>query len=164
VAHRVVEPARSRPLTPGGLATTPRIVLDTNVWLDLLVFDDPRVAPVRAALASGELVVVSNDDCRAEWCRVLAYPQLRLDPLRQAELRAAYDGLTVPVEAPATNAVPRCADPDDQKFVELASASGASWLLSRDAALLALARRTERAGLFRIATPDAWSLQRAATG
>jgi len=37
-----------------------RLVLDTNVWLDWLVFDDPSVAGMRAA-------------CEAELARVLAY-------------------------------------------------------------------------------------------
>lgn len=50
--------------------------------------------------------------------------------------------------------LPRCADPDDQKFLELARDAGAAWLLSRDAALLALARRCERQHGFRIVPPE----------
>ncbi|MBW8810763.1 MAG: PIN domain-containing protein, partial [Lysobacter sp.] len=55
-----------------------------------------------------------------------------------------------------TVALPRCADPDDQKFLELALAANARWLLSRDHALLVLGRRTARAGLFEILTARAW--------
>jgi len=29
-----------------------RLVLDTNVWLDWLVFDDPSIATVKAAVAT----------------------------------------------------------------------------------------------------------------
>lgn len=138
---------------------TPRIVLDTNVWLDLLVFDDPRVEPLRRMLASRELVAVGNEPCRDEWCRVLGYPGLGLDESRRNRLLATYDGLIASVDTRTAVPLPRCADPDDQKFLELAAAAGAQWLLSRDAAVLALARRTERAGLFRIATPEVWCAQ-----
>lgn len=131
-------------------------MLDTNVWLDLLVFDDPRAERLRAGLASRSLIAVTNGACREEWCRVLGYPQLRIDEARRSGLVGAYDALTGRVDGLPATPLPRCADPDDQKFLELAAAAGARWLLSRDAALLALARRVERAGLFRIATPDAW--------
>ena len=57
----------------------PRIVLDTNVCLDVFVFADPPTVPLLAALASGAIEAVTRDDCRAEWQRVLGYPQLRLD-------------------------------------------------------------------------------------
>jgi hypothetical protein len=72
---------------------------------------------------------------------------------------AAFDAQVVPVEAGAGMAmpdVPRCADPDDQKFLALAANAGARWLLSRDRALLALAGRLRRAGGFAILAPSAW--------
>jgi predicted nucleic acid-binding protein len=54
--------------------------------------------------------------------------------------------------------LPRCGDPDDQKFLELALASGARWLLSKDNELLKLDRRTRSAGLFSIRLPQLWSI------
>jgi len=57
---------------------------------------------------------------------------------------------------PSARAVPRCADPDDQKFLQLAADGAARWLLSRDDAVLALARRTQRDGLFEILAPGPW--------
>src|SRR5688572_22471108 len=50
-----------------------RLVLDTNVWLDWLVFDDPDVAPVKAAVAVGRAEVVVDEAVVAELTRVLAY-------------------------------------------------------------------------------------------
>ena len=137
----------------------PRIVLDTNVRLDLLVFGDPVLDPLRAALQSGAVVAIGDAPCRAEWQRVLAYAVLRLDEIARVALLADCDDLMAMVEdapAPAC-ALPRCADPDDQKFLQLAAASGAQWLLTRDDALLRLARRTRRDGLFDILTPVEWS-------
>lgn len=143
-------------------AYAPRIVLDTNVWLDLLLFADPRAAALDAALRSGRVAAVANAECRSEWLQVLQYPQLQLDADRRIRLTQAFDALAclLPDEPsmrePAP--LPRCADRDDQKFVQLAFASGARWLISRDRAVLALGRRTARAGWFEITTPQAWSL------
>ena len=139
----------------------PRIVLDTNAWLDLLLFEDPRVATLRAALHDGAVCAVVNAACRAEWQRVLQYPQLQLDQDRGTQLSQAFDALAslLPdgcMREPET--LPRCADRDDQKFLQLAFDSGARWLVSRDSEVLALGRRTARAGWFEIVTPQAWSL------
>jgi putative PIN family toxin of toxin-antitoxin system len=144
-----------------GPAARPRVVLDTNVCLDLFVFGDPRCADLLAALREGRLEAVTRDDCRAEWHAVLAYPRLALDGTRRERARAAFDGCVrcLPPEQ-STYAgllrLPRCADPDDQKFLELAAATGARAILSRDDALLRLARRTARDGLSAILPPWAW--------
>lgn len=58
---------------------------------------------------------------------------------------------------PARRALPRCSDPDDQKFLVLADVALADCLLTRDKALLKLGRA--RYGLpFRIAQPEAIAL------
>ena len=140
----------------------PRIVLDTNVCLDLFLFRDPACMPLLAALQAGTVQAVTRADCRAEWHRVLHYPQLPIDDATRPGVAAAFDRLihdlpettTIPGEA----LLPRCADPDDQKFLELALAARASWLLSKDNELLKLDRRTRGAGLFPILLPQAWSL------
>lgn len=138
-----------------------RIVLDTNVCLDLFVFGDPRCGRLRAALDAGEVRAICDAACRDEWRRVLAYPQLALEPARQATALAAFDAwVTAPDDTVAPEArppLPRCRDPHDQKFLELAVRGGARWLLSRDAALLALDRRMARDAGVRIAPPWAWS-------
>jgi predicted nucleic acid-binding protein len=135
----------------------PRVVLDTNVCLDLFVFGDPRCAGLHEALREGRLEAVTRDDCRAEWHAVLGYPQLALDDLRRGRARSAFDACVrcLPT-SPAPFRPPRCDDPDDQMFLELAAAAGARAILSRDAALLKLARRTRRDGLFEILPPWAW--------
>src|SRR6187401_471627 len=50
-----------------------RLVLDTNVWLDWLVFDDPVVAPIRTAVAEGKAAVFIDEAVEAELVRVLGY-------------------------------------------------------------------------------------------
>lgn len=129
------------------------VVLDTQVWLDWLVFDDPSVAPIRGAQSAGRIRIATDDACEAELVRVLAYDLGRftlpegarrrcLDQVRRLSYRAAT---TIRPRLPA------CRDPDDQKFLELAAHAGAAMLLTRDRALLELARRPLP---FRIARPD----------
>ncbi|MET4728640.1 putative nucleic acid-binding protein [Lysobacter enzymogenes] len=142
------------------MSGAPRIVLDSNVCLDLFAFRDPAVAPLLRALREGALAAVTDPACREEWQRILDYPKLGLSAQTRAECLREYDawlhpfaGTDAAADAPP---LPRCADPDDQKFLELAQAAGARWLLSRDHALVVLGRRTARAGLFEIMTPQTW--------
>ena len=139
-----------------------RIVLDTNVCLDLFVFRDPRWARLEAALRSGQLQAVTRTDCRNEWLLVLAYANFALDATAQGTAGAAFDALILclPVastEEPAGSVqLPRCSDPDDQKFLELARDASAAILITKDKALLKLAGKCRRGGLFSIMKPESW--------
>lgn len=137
-----------------------RVVLDTNVCLDLFFFHDARWALMLAALKDGTIEAVTRDDCRTEWRIVLDYPHLGLDNAGKAQCASEFDSLvtcipTVPPSA-AQVCLPLCSDPDDQKFLELARDAQAATLITKDKALLKLARKTAVAGLFSIVRPDAW--------
>lgn len=131
----------------------PRVVLDTNVWLDWLVFDDPAVGALRAAQSGGRIEIVIDEACEAELARVLAYDlgARSLDSRAQIECLERCRGIATRVSTSAQAAWFDCRDPDDRKFLALASAAGAAVLVSRDRALLALARR---GGALRIVTPE----------
>ena len=136
-----------------------RIVLDTNVCLDLFVFRDPRWLRLMQALTNGEVEAVTRADCRMEWHIVLGYAHLGLDEAMQTAVRNEFDALITLCEEVVPNEsvkLPLCRDTDDQKFIELAYKSGAAMLITKDKALLKLARKTQRAGLFQIVTPEAW--------
>jgi len=136
-----------------------RIVLDTNVCLDLFIFRDPRWEDLHLALRENRLQAVTRADCRNEWLHVLSYSHLRLDSSRREQASAEFDALITRMDAPPrTQALPLCKDTDDQKFLELARDSHASALITKDKALLKLARKTARAGLFLIAPPVSWTL------
>lgn len=141
-----------------------RIVLDTNVCLDLFVFHDPRWARLLASLESGALEAVTRRDCRMEWLIVLGYSHLPLDDRSRAKAMVEFDALITCIDSEhaAEIRLPICRDPDDQKFLELAYATNAALLVTKDKALLKLARKTQRAGLFAIMTPEAWTLSEAA--
>jgi len=134
-----------------------RIVIDTNVCLDLLVFHDPRWADLLAALESGAVEAVTRADCRDEYNFVLHYSHLPLDAASRATAAARFDQL-ITVAAPDAMhlRLPICTDKDDQKFLEIARDSGATVLITKDKALLKLARKTAAMGLFKIMLPEAW--------
>ena len=133
------------------------IILDTNVCLDLFVFHDPRWAPLLAALESGTVQAVTRADCRDEYRVVLHYPHLPLDEASRLRAEERFDAL-IRVVAPDSRAIrlPVCTDLDDQKFLEIARDAGAAILVTKDKALLKLARKAAREGLFRIMTPETW--------
>src|SRR5688572_21636720 len=109
----------------GGMSSPPRVVLDTNAALDVMWFADPRCAALREALAAGRIQAVTNAACRAEWRRVLRYPALGLDAASIARLEAEHAARCIPIEAVCEGPLPRCRDPDDQIFLELARDAGA---------------------------------------
>jgi uncharacterized protein len=134
-----------------------RLVLDTNVWLDWMVFDDVCVVPIRGAVGVGAAQIFIDRHCEHELERVLAYRLGRriLTADTQSACLAALRDLASRVdEIPKSTVIlPKCSDPDDQKFLELARDCCAHFLITKDKALLDLARRQSLAALFRIATP-----------
>lgn len=125
------------------------LVIDTNIVLDLFVFDDPRWAALHQALARADTRWLTTDAMREELARVLDYPAIlawRERNQREADaILQRFDARTERVpEAPA--APWRCSDADDQKFIDLALAWHAT-LLSKDRAVLKLARRLAPQGV-----------------
>jgi putative PIN family toxin of toxin-antitoxin system len=153
-----------------------RLVLDTNVWLDWLVFDDAGVASLKAASAAGQAEIFIDAACENELASVLAY-RLRKEALTastqaacMAECRrvARMVGSAAPSPfAPAAPSpacvLPVCRDADDQKFLELARDCRADFLVTKDLMLLELDRRKVRRAPFRIVTPAQLNVGLAAT-
>jgi len=167
-ARMMREPPPARRAAPRADGRTPvRLVLDTNVSLDLFVFRDPRWSGLLGMLADGTCEALMDAACRDEFARVLGYAQFGLDSVGRVRALQAFDALhriASPGEclAEPVEWLPQCRDGDDQKFMELACRVRADALLSKDKALLKLARRNRRAGLFEILSPRAWLERREA--
>ncbi|SAL40703.1 nucleotide-binding protein [Caballeronia turbans] len=147
---------------PLPLSPPMRVVLDSNVWIDILVFDDPATRPIHAALEARTLEALIDARCLRELTRVLDYPQFVRMEIDKAAALATVTRLSTLVAATieeGERALPKCRDRDDQKFLELAHASGAEWLVSKDRAVLKLARRIARDFAFRIAEPKPFVLE-----
>jgi putative PIN family toxin of toxin-antitoxin system len=132
-----------------------KLVLDTNVVIDWLVFDDAYLADFRRKVQAGAVRIVTHAPALDELRRVLGYRELKLDADRQAHVLARYEAQTSLVEWGASAAeafadipkgFPRCRDPDDNPFLQLAWHAKVDALVSRDNAVLKLARRVKRFG------------------
>jgi predicted nucleic acid-binding protein len=133
-----------------------RLVLDSNVWLDWLVFGDAAVAPIRDEVGQGRAEVIIDAPGMEELARVLAYPLQRwtLDAAGIEAALAECRRCANLVAAKPAAGLPRCADADDQKFLELAAAWDAYALITRDRELLRMARNRLS---FHIVTPAAYA-------
>lgn len=141
------------------LPSAPLLVLDTNVALDWIAFDDVRVLPLAEAIERGALQVVTDAACSQELKRALGYAQIGLDAQAQERAYERYcahaRGYAGASDVPQPS-LPQCADADDQKFLLLAWRARADYLLTRDKALLTLAPSVGRLGRFAVLAPDAF--------
>lgn len=119
------------------------LVIDTNVVLDTFVFNDPATHALRDALAAKQYQWIATQAMRDELERVLAYPKIVARLTRHAlsalDVLSHFDAQAELV-AVAAKAVLTCADPDDQKFIDLAVAHQ-TLLLSKDQAVLCMTKR-----------------------
>jgi putative PIN family toxin of toxin-antitoxin system len=126
-----------------------RVVIDTNVVLDLWLYQDPATPPLRAALGQREVTWLATQVMRDELERVLAYPhiaaRLALGQQTADDVLAQFDAHAqlMPVAAKCQFV---CKDPDDQKFLDLAAAHHAQ-LISKDKAVLTMRNRMARLGV-----------------
>ncbi len=142
------------PVTPNAMP----LVLDTNVVLDWLVFRDPSSRSLAAAIHSGQARWCVTAAIRLETERVLTYKKFASHAVDPVAIFGAWDTFSETID-PLPSLPPhplRCTDPDDQKFIDLALQLGSSTLLSRDRAVLKLARRARPLGLI-ISTPESWA-------
>jgi putative PIN family toxin of toxin-antitoxin system len=146
-----------------------RLVLDTNVWLDWLIFADPAVGPIRQAMRDRRIEIVMDQHCEAELERVLAYPirgsvaPVDMQARWMVEALGVVRWLRRDAEETAPSRLPRCRDPDDQKFLQLARDANADFLVTRDKALLEFARRRYQPLPFRVVTPVQFGEEHPAT-
>lgn len=132
----------------------PRLVLDTNVVLDLFHFADPAALPILAALREGRADCFADKATLDELARVVTYPEFGLSARAGNLLLESYRALARLPEASSAPVarLPQCRDPDDQKFLELAARVAADFLISKDKALLKLRGRAHLG--FRIMPPS----------
>ncbi len=134
---------------PDAIATI--VVLDTNIVLDLFLFQDPATLALRQQLQSGQLQWFATPHMRSELERVLTYPHIaaKLSFYQKApnDILAQFDHYAQLTPAPASKAPYTCTDPDDQVFIDLATflashhPNAAIALVSKDKAVLSMRKR-----------------------
>ena len=126
-----------------------RVVLDTNIVLDLWLYQDPATPALLEALENKSVQWLATHVMRDELERVLAYThiaqRLALGQLTALDILAQFDAHAqrMPIAAKAQFV---CKDADDQKFIDLAAAHRTQ-LISKDKAVLTMRNRMARLGV-----------------
>lgn len=128
-----------------------RVVLDTNIVLSALQFPRGQLSWIRDVWTAGRIEPLVSGATARELIAALAYPKFQLGDTEIETLLAACLPFTdaVDVTADTIIGVPRCTDPEDQKFLSLAATGRADVLVSGDRAILRLAASSP----FRIESP-----------
>jgi predicted nucleic acid-binding protein len=142
------------------------IVIDSQSLFDWMVFRNPVTARWDEALEGPEWEWVFTSELRAEFDFVAAKGFGERWPIDARLLAATWARHARLVETPAPPAATarlHCTDPDDQKFIDLAISARVHTLVTRDKALLRLARKAlERHGV-RVCRPETWSAELGST-
>jgi putative PIN family toxin of toxin-antitoxin system len=130
------------------------VILDTNIVLDLFLFQDPRTQALREQLAARQLTWLATPHMRNELERVLTYPHIEAKiafyQKSAADILAAFDQSAQITQPPSAKAPYTCKDADDQPFIDLAchlssNKLGSSiQLISKDKAVLSMRKRLEK--------------------
>ena len=130
--------------------TPVRVVLDTNIVLDLWLYQDPATPALLDALENKSVQWLATPVMRDELERVLAYThiaqRLAVSQLTAQDILAHFDAHAqlMPIAAKAMFV---CKDGDDQKFIDLAAAHKTQ-LISKDKAVLTMRNRMLRLQVF----------------
>jgi len=135
------------------------IVLDTNILLDIFVFEDIRADRLRNAVLNRQIKTYSNKTSVEELRDVISRPLFTLEKGRQAEIMGQWQSLSQSIEDVKLEAAPwKCQDPDDQVFLDLAFTVRPSILISKDNAVLKLATQALKEGVWITADYNAFAL------
>ena len=129
-------------------AMKPRLVLDTNVILDLLVFKDPSAEPIRLLLDAKLVDAVRSEASILELVDVIQRPTFKLSREEQEIILQAWESSTRLLENAAIESAPfTCRDLDDQVFINMAYSLRPALLLSKDLRVLELQAIAKRHGV-----------------
>ncbi len=121
------------------------IVFDTNVLLDLFVFNDFRALHLKQVLIDGKIKALATQSTLEEFTDVIARPLFSLDEARQEQIRLQWHGLAQMIEDNRLIKAPWiCQDPDDQVFLDLAYTVKPCVLMSKDNEVLRFAHQAAK--------------------
>ena len=123
----------------------PLVIIDTNVWLDILYWHDAQVETLGEKLQSRALTVCVTLETVEELADVISRKQFGLDDLEQRKLVTRVLDQSVLVQTPPASHV-KCRDADDQKFLDLAQSVKADYLITKDKLVLKAGKRLKSLG------------------
>ena len=136
-------------------------VLDTNIWLDILLFNDPSVKKLSNLIFKKEILVLSCKQCDDEFSRVLKYKNLGIEKEKQNYMLRTYKEFVKNIDFVETlnsSNIPKCHDSDDQKFVNLSCINHVDWLLTKDKQILKMKKKLGKMKV-KVSTVENWISQ-----
>jgi putative PIN family toxin of toxin-antitoxin system len=125
------------------------IIFDTNVLLDLFVFNDFRALHLKQALIDGKFDALASPKTLAEFSDVIARPLFALSAEQQEKITLQWHGLArVIADEELIEAPWACQDPDDQVFLDLAYTNKPCTLISKDNEVLRFAKPADKEQVF----------------
>ncbi len=118
------------------------VVFDTNVLLDLFVFNDFRALHLKQALVEKRIDALASPKTLEEFTDVISRPLFALDTVAQEKILLEWRTLARIVDDQSLLPSPwRCQDPDDQVFLDLAYTARPCTLISKDNEVLKFATK-----------------------
>lgn len=118
------------------------VVLDTNILLDIFVFNDERAIHLKQAMMNRSIQLISSQTTLLELADVISRPLFNLDEVAQASILAQWQSFAQMHDDSNLAPAPwKCQDPDDQIFLDLAYQLRPTVLISKDNAVLQIASR-----------------------
>lgn len=118
------------------------VVLDTNILLDIFVFNDERALQLKKALFDKATQFLASQKTIEEFVDVISRPLFKLDKQTQKAILAQWQSIAEQQDDSNLASAPwQCQDPDDQIFLDLAYQLRPTILISKDNAVLQIAHR-----------------------
>lgn len=118
------------------------VVLDTNILLDIFVFNDERALQLKKALFDKATQFLASQKTIEEFADVISRPLFKLDKQTQTAILAQWQSIAEQQDDSNLASAPwQCQDPDDQIFLDLAYQLRPTILISKDNAVLQIAHK-----------------------
>jgi len=118
------------------------VVFDTNVLLDLFVFNDFRALHLKQLLVEKQIDALASPKTIEEFADVISRELFSLEPAAQEQILLEWRSLARITEDQSLLPSPwHCLDPDDQVFLDLAFTVKPCILISKDNEVLKLATK-----------------------
>lgn len=135
------------------------VVLDTNILLDIFVFNDERAINLKQAILDGSIPAAASQKTLLELADVISRPLFKLNEAAQAAILNQWQSIAQHHDDCNLAPAPwTCQDPDDQIFLDLAYHLKPSILISKDNAVLHIASKAAQEAILITSNYDAFRL------
>lgn len=122
----------------------PKVILDTNILLDLFYFKDKSVTYLYECIKTEQVQAFTCDAIWEEFAEVLARKPFNQTVEEINLIWSNYQHLLTWQAPQGNDSGIKCSDPDDQIFVELAVEIAPCFLITKDKDLLVLQKKLQK--------------------